>query len=315
MAALKALLLALFVDVSLGDPVYAWHPVRLMGQLIQGLENRLYKTDVKNRQLFQRGMLLTVLAIICVATVYGIITWLCDWLMGTWHWLLIGLLASQLLAIRSLIDEGRRIISVMQTGTLEQAQRDIGYLVSRDTANLKATDIYKAAVETMTENITDAIVAPLFYYALFGVVGMAVYKVINTMDSMIGYKNQRYLWFGKFAARLDDVANFIPARLAAVCILLSALFLKGDSAKGVRCFIEQRKYSSSPNAGCTEAAMAGVLGISLSGPTAYFGKVVERPWIGYQLVDIGEVHLTKTIQYVACSAIFGALLALLITWW
>jgi adenosylcobinamide-phosphate synthase len=141
-------------------------------------------------------------------------------------------------------------------------------------------------------------------------VGLAVYKAINTMDSMIGYKNERYLYFGRVAARLDDVVNFIPARLAAGIIILLAWILRDDVRGSFRCFRVYRHMHSSPNAGCTEAAMSGALGIALSGPTMYFGQWVDRPWIGEKNVPIQDEHLKKVLVYVIGTGIISVFMTL-----
>ncbi len=309
---MKALLLAIALDALVGDPNYKLHPIRLMGSLIGGLEKWLYQTTERRRQ-FWRGVALVTICTALVALLAVALQYAFSGLFGSYAWLATGVVLSQLLATRSLYDEGRRIKDVLATGDLAAARRKIGYLVSRQTADLTARDIYKAAVETLTENTTDAIVAPLFFYCLFGFAGIAVYKMINTLDSMIGYRNRRYEYFGKFAARLDDVANFIPARLAALFIVLAALLLRDDAAAAWRCFSEQRSWQNSPNAGCTEAAMAGALGVKLSGPTYYFGKLNDRPYIGYGSTAIGATQLTKAMHYVIVVALLayaGALLAL-----
>lgn len=305
-----AIILAVLLDARMGDPVYSWHPVRLIGLWITKLEKDLYKESSDNTYKFTSGTILVWAVILTVGVIYGAITVLSNTYFPMGAFLIQALLASQLLATRCLWDEGRRILGVIKTGDLTIAQKEIGYLVSRDTAKLSFNDIKKAAVETMTENLTDGIIAPLFYFGLFGLPGLAIYKAINTMDSMIGYKNQRYLYFGRFAARLDDVVNFIPARIAVVLVLVVAMFKGHDAASGWRCFLKHRRFHASPNSGCTEAAMAGVLGIQLSGPTVYFGQVVDRPWIGFKPGDIGENHLESVLGYVVAVGFLGLPLAL-----
>ncbi len=306
---MKALLLAIVLDAIVGDPNYALHPVRLMGGLITAGEKLLYPPGASGAKQFFRGFLtafgcLAVVAAISVALLFGL-----EKYAPNYGWLVQGILLSQLLATRSLYDEGARILSVLKYGSLAEARQKIAYLVSRQTDQLSKRDIYKAAVETMIENTTDAIVAPLFYYSLFGFVGMAVYKMINTLDSMIAYRNARYEYFGKFAARLDDVANFVPARLAALFIVLLTLVLRGDTVNSARCFWRQRHSHSSPNAGCTEAAIGGALGIKLSGPTVYFGKLKARPYIGCGSVEIDARHLAKSLNYVIGVAVLAGALS------
>lgn len=315
-----ALLLALVLDALLGDPVYSWHPVRLIGLWISRLERDLYPKGGTPGYFQLTGCLLVAGVLSMVFTVYALLARLValGYDAGTLGFIfatgLEALLIYQLLAARCLWDEGRRIADVLALGDMERARQEIGYLVSRDTKTLSAEAIYKAAVETLTENITDGIVAPLMAYAVAGLPGMALYKAINTMDSMIAYKNERYLYFGRWAAYLDDAANFIAARVAAVLLLVVAA-LRGDNARsGLACLLQHRRRHSSPNAGCTESVVAGSLGISLSGPTVYFGKVVERPAIGFIKAPIGEGHLKKAMAYVVWATVLAGTLAVLGSW-
>ncbi len=308
-----SLLIAMSLDAIVGDPNYRWHPIRLIGRLISGLEAHYY-IEAPVRRQFGRGLFLVVTCLGLVGAVAAAFHYGCGRL-GPVGWLVEGIVLSQFLATRSLYDEGARIVRILATGTLQQARQQIGYLVSRQTDDLSKRDIYKAAVETLIENTTDAIVAPLFYYWLFGFVGLVLYKLINTLDSMIGYRNRRYEYFGKFAARLDDVANFIPARIAAVFIVLLAGPLGDDLPRSARCLRDQRKWHTSPNAGCTEAALAGAIGIQLSGPTAYFGKIKQRPYIGYAQNEITEKTLRQTMRYVWGVALLSYLVTLLAVNW
>ncbi len=303
--------MAIVLDTIVGDPNYRLHPIRLMGGLISWLEKWFYGSAHGTRRQFINGLVVAVVCLNIVAAAVALLHFCCVALFDGYGWVAEGIVLSQLLATRSLYAEGAKIDKVLASGTIEQARQQIGYLVSRETKDLTKRDIYQAAVETLTENTTDAIVAPLFYYALFGLTGIAIYKMINTLDSMIGYHNQRYEYFGKFAARLDDVANFIPARLAAFFIIILAFVLRDDGRSSARCFFEQRNIHNSVNAGCTEAAMAGALGIKLSGPTYYFGKLKARPYIGYGTSDITAKHLLRAMRYVIGVAVFGYFLTLL----
>lgn len=309
-----ALLLALLIDAHLGDPVYPWHPVRLMGHWISKLEKDMYPKGGTPGFFQLMGGFLVMYVVLLTFAIYSgfgaLLYGLTAYGPGLRLLAILGeaLLIYQLLAARCLWDEGRRILQVMSVGDLVKARQEIGYLVSRETKDLTPTAIYKAAVETLTENITDGIVAPLFYYVLFGLPGMATYKCINTMDSMIGYKNERYLNFGRLAARLDDFVNLLPARMAAGLILIWALLARDNWSRGLSCFWRHRRYHSSPNAGCTESAMAGALDIQLSGPTTYFGALVERPYIGFVNQPICEKHLIKAMGYiVGVTAMTGVL--------
>jgi adenosylcobinamide-phosphate synthase len=294
---------AMIVDAIFGDPIYTWHPVRLMGLSIEYFEKRLNKNEMSNQTKLVLGGLLVALVLCLCVIVYSTIQGISLYLLGKFAIVIEGLLVYQLLATRCLYDEGNRILKVIQTGDLEKAQGEIGYLVSRDTDALTMQDIKKAAVETLTENITDGVIAPIFYYGLFGLSGIVLYKAINTMDSMIAYKNERYLYFGRVAAYVDDVANFIPARIASVLIILSSLIFKDNTKESLRCFKEHRTNHASPNAGCTEAAIAGALQIKLSGPTMYFGQLKEKPFIGYGPNAIEEIHIKKVMNYIISTTL------------
>lgn len=315
-----ALALALIMDGLLGDPVYPLHPVRLIGKLIERFEGDLYPKSAQPHYYLLTGGLLVMGVLGIVGTVYALLASLIQWLYGgsalfaIIGLLLEGILIYQLLATRCLWDEGHRILQVMLKGDMDLAREQIGYLVSRDTKSLSASAVYKAAVETLTENITDAIVAPILAYSLLGLPGIAIYKAINTMDSMIGYKNDKYLYFGRYAARIDDGANFIPARVAAALIFIIS-GLRGLNMKAsLRCFFLHRRFHSSPNAGCTEAAVAGALDIQLSGPTTYFGRLVDRPFIGFVSGDIQAKHLKQAMTIVAMAGLLAGGLGIGTAW-
>nr|WP_256371193.1 MULTISPECIES: adenosylcobinamide-phosphate synthase CbiB [unclassified Fusibacter] len=302
----------MMLDAFLGDPIYSWHPVRLIGLLIGFLDRKLNKSEHSNLSKLALGAVLVISVILVSAWVYTAVIAACLYLLGNFTWVIEALLVYQLLATRCLYDEGARILKVIASDDLKKAQEEIGYLVSRDTGSLTMQDIKKAAVETLTENITDAIVAPVFYYALFGLTGIVVYKAINTMDSMIAYKNDRYLYFGRAAAYLDDAANFIPARIAAGLIMLAALISKDNVKDSLKCYKAHRGYHASPNAGCTESAVAGALEIKLSGPTFYFGVKSEKPFIGYENHPISEAHIGKVMRYILHTSVMMWMVAVLI---
>ena len=185
------------------------------------------------------------------------------------------------LALRSLDDHARRTAQALIRGDLESARSLLSRIVGRDCASLDQQGVMRALIETVSENLSDGLTAPLFWLAVGGVPAMTAYKCVNTLDSMIGYRNPRYLHFGKAAARLDDAANLLPARLTAMILLLAAAVLPGlSSRKGWRILLRDRRRHSSPNAGFPEAAAAGALGVRLGGPSFYAGKRVEKPWIG-----------------------------------
>lgn len=246
------------------------HPVIYMGDYIKWFESRFYKDS------FINGTFLTLTLLLIVF----IITYT---LAQVLPWYILGILASFGIASSMLYSSVKDIID---------SPKNIKYLVSRDTSELSNSDINKAAIETYAENLSDGVIAPLFYLLLFGIVGLFVYKAINTLDSMVGYKNDKYSNFGKFSAKLDDVVNFLPARITA--ILIALLFFSKKS------FANIFKYGSlheSPNAGYPISAMAGVCNISLGGDTKYFGKVKAKPYFGDGTKEITTDHILKALSF------------------
>jgi adenosylcobinamide-phosphate synthase len=207
------------------------------------------------------------------------------------------------LATRTLVDEGRAVFHALDE-SLESGRRRLTRIVGRDTARLDAAQVRTAVCETMSENLSDGVVAPLFYYALGGVPAMMAYKAVNTLDSMIGHRDARYEWFGKAAARLDDGANFVPARLTA--LLMVVLSASGRGWRFVRRFAGAH---TSPNAGYPEAALAGILDVRFGGPHTYDGERIDKPWIGEndRVIQSGEIERVATLTHLVCAVTVAAI--------
>ena len=265
------LLTAWLLDLALGDPRWLPHPIRLFGWLIASGEKILNK----GRFRFLKGAVLTILL---VGSVFILLFLLMEFLYRVnliAYYFTASILLFYALANKSLIEEGKAVFDSLKNGGLEAGRKRLSWIVGRETKNLSEQQIRTAVFETMSENLSDGVIAPLFYFALFGVPGALAYKMINTLDSMIGYKNERFRQFGKFAARLDDVANFIPARLtAALMILVSGRFRVGKKV------LTYGPQHASPNAGYPEAALAGILQCRFGGPNFYHGQLVVKPFIG-----------------------------------
>ncbi|WP_294532501.1 adenosylcobinamide-phosphate synthase CbiB [uncultured Pseudoflavonifractor sp.] len=278
---LFALLLGFLLDLLLGDPRWLPHPIRAIGALIAALEKVLRKIFPKNRSgQLAGGVALVILVLALSGGFTLLVLWLCGQ-VGLWlRFLSETVLCYQLLATRSLKGESMKVYQALKAGDLEGARHAVSMIVGRDTQRLDEAGVARAAVETVAENASDGVIAPLIFLAIGGApLGMA-YKAVNTMDSMVGYKNDRYLWFGRCAAKLDDLVNFIPARLAGLLMCLGAGFSGFDGPNALRIFRRDRKNHKSPNSAHTEAAAAGALHIQLGGPNYYFGKLVDKPAIG-----------------------------------
>ncbi len=270
--------LAYLIDKVFGEFSFIRHPVVLMGDYIKWFEKYFYKNT------FWRGFFLTTSLLIIVFTIIYTIILLTQNLNSTIELLLLSILASTTIASKMLYNSVKEIII---------HPKNIKYLVSRDTAELSDSDINKAAIETYAENLSDGVIAPLFYLLLFGLPGAFVYKAINTLDSMIGYRNEQYENFGKFAAKLDDAANYIPSRITALLIAI----LMG-SKKALLHFYRNGKEHDSPNAGHPISAMAIAIGVKLGGDTSYFGKMKTKPYLGEgrKIITIDDITNALTFQ-------------------
>lgn len=319
----QILLFALALDSALGDPRWLYravpHPVVLIGRLIERWEKVLNRPHLSRGWKIWQGTLLS-LGIVALSALAGtLITLLSDWLSAwlTGGWILEVLAVSSLLAFRGLYDEVKRVASFLRR-SLADGRWAVSKIVGRDPESLDEAGVSRAAVESLAENFSDGVVAPVFWYCLLGLPGLCAYKAINTLDSMIGHKNARYEAFGKFAARLDDLANLIPARLAGFFFVLAAAFHPAaDHRKAWRIMLRDAGKHNSPNAGWQEAAVAGALDFALAGPRRYGRTVVEDHWMGNgrsQLTsdDIADAlnlyilaGLLAAVTAVASLAIFG----------
>lgn len=269
------------LDLLVGDPRGWPHPIRWMGHIITAMERKFY--DEKASPLIQRTLgavfWLTVVTLVVLGAV--VILRVSSQLFHPFlaHGVLIWM-AFTTLATRGLHQESAKVAEALGRGDLSLAREKVAWIVSRDTSELQEKDIVRALVETVSENISDGIVAPLLFLALGGPVAAMVYKAMNTMDSMVGYTNDRYRSFGWFAARADDVANWVPARLSGFLLVGAAALMKRDWRRAWRTMRRDARKMKSPNAGYPEAAAAGALGVQLGGANVYFGERVEKPTLG-----------------------------------
>ncbi|MDR3135029.1 MAG: adenosylcobinamide-phosphate synthase CbiB [Deltaproteobacteria bacterium] len=307
---------ALALDSIIGDPQNWPHPVRLIGRLIIALE-RLYRRFLgrlgggAHLELFFGaffGLSVVILSAFIVWFILGLAG-----LLSSILWLLITLYSVfTIFCLKDLSDHVKRVEKALVDLDIDEARRALSWIVGRDTKNLTIEGIRRATVETIAENYSDGLVAPLFYLAIGGPVLAWSYKAINTLDSMVGYKNSRYLYFGRFSARLDDVANYLPSRLAALLLALGARIARLDHAKAYQVWRKEGRFHSSPNSGQTEAAMAGALGIYLGGPNYYLGQLVDKPVIGQGGKEATSDSVSLAMRLVKVSTILALALAIVI---
>lgn len=306
--ALAALCAGFLLDLLLGDPPGWPHLVRVVGALIRRLEARLYPAANKR----QSGALLA-LAVAGLSLALPCLLLFLAWRLSPWLYLMLEtLLCWQVLAIKSLRVESGHVYHALAAGDLPQARRAVGRIVGRDTQALDAAGVARAAVETVAENTADGVIAPLFYLALGGAPLACLYKAVNTMDSMIGYRNARYLDFGRAAARLDDAFNYIPARLAALLLIAGAWLCGYDGRAARRVWRRDRRKHASPNAAQTEAAVAGALGLRLAGDAYYFGALHRKPYLGDDTRPIEAQDICRSQRLLYAASLLMLLLALLV---
>lgn len=300
-----AFFLGFLLDLILGDPYWLPHPIRLIGNLIAVLDRKLLgSTEGKVRNFqkeYRRGLVLVVLVLFSVVIVVtGIL--LGSYLLHPYLGLFIEtIMTYQILAVKCLKVESMKVYHCLKRGDLPAARKAVSMIVGRDTEVLDETGVAKAAIETVAENTSDGVIAPMLYTALLGPVLGFFYKAVNTMDSMVGYKNDRYLYFGRAAAKLDDAVNFLPARISAY-LMIFASFLGGrvfDGKRAFRIYRRDRRKHASPNSAQTEAVCAGSLGIQLAGDASYFGKMVKKSLIGdaCRKVEYEDIRRSNQLMY------------------
>ncbi|MEM1483787.1 adenosylcobinamide-phosphate synthase CbiB [Oscillospiraceae bacterium PP1C4] len=306
------------LDLIFGDPHWMPHPVRWIGSLIALLEKpvrAIFPKNAKGEKI--GGAVLTALTVGLTAIAAVGVLWLAGHLGNLVAYAVEVLMCYQLFAARSLHDESMKVFSALKKGDLAAARTAVSMIVGRDTDRLTPTQVTKAAVETVAENTSDGVIAPLFFVMIGGAPLGFCYKAINTLDSMIGYKNDRYLNFGCFAAKLDDVVNFIPARISALLMVCAAFLCGLDGRGGYRIWKRDRRNHASPNSAQTEAVCAGALGIQLAGDAVYGGVVFHKQTIGDDLrpVATNDIRLANRLMYlsaIGALVVFSAIKLLII---
>ena len=313
---ITALVLGYILDLIIGDPHNLWHPVIGIGKLIHITEKQLRKRLGSGKT---KERLAGVFLVVIVCTMSVVIPWIIIMIAGRIHpYLKIAVMAimcCQILATKSLKDESMKVYDKLKDNDLEGARYAVSMIVGRDTASLSSEGVTKAAVETVAENTSDGIIAPLFYMAIGGPVLGFFYKAVNTMDSMVGYKNEKYQNFGWAAAKFDDVVNYIPARLAAILMILGAALLRMDAKNAWKIYVRDRFNHASPNSAHTEAVMAGALQVQLAGDAYYFGKLYPKKTIGDAIRSIEPTDIKKANQLLYMTSLLAMLLVVGLHLW
>lgn len=314
------------LDLLIGDPHFIPHPVRLIGSLISFLDKRL-NSDVKynsseneaNLTKYKRGVLLAftvIFATFAVSVIILVAAYSINLYAGV---IAEAVMTWQILATKCLRVESMRVYDAIRTDGVDAGRRAVSMIVGRDTSVLDESGVTRAAVETIAENTSDGVIAPMLYTAIGGPVLGFVYKAVNTMDSMLGYKNDKYMYFGRFAARLDDVVNFIPARISAYLMIIAA-FIGGrqfDGKNAYRIFKRDRFNHASPNSAQTESVCAGALRVQLAGDAVYFGKLVKKKYIGDCLreIEYEDIKRANRLMYITaflCELLSVAVMSLVL---
>lgn len=279
-------------DTVLGDPRSKFHPVVLIGRLISILEGVLYHEGESDKQKLLAGGLLAVTVLMIVYQVSAAVDALLTQLGNSLITVLVeGFLLSFAISPRSLAEAGREIYHYLENNDMANARYKVGWIVGRDTEKLSSGEVTRATVETVAENTVDGVIAPFFFFLLGGLPLAYMYRAANTLDSMVGYKNDKYMYFGRVSARIDDVLNYIPARITGVLFVLSALFLKLDWRNSWRMLRRDAAKHPSPNGGWAEAAVAGALRIRLGGYNSYFGRQSFRAYMGEPYEELAAKHI------------------------
>lgn len=309
---LLALVLGFILDLIIGDPHGLYHPIRLVGNLIALLEKRMNrKTDSSNRQMAM-GWLMALIVIILSSGIPLLLLLLAYRIHPVCRLILETIMCWQLLATKSLKDESMKVYRKLKKHDLQGSRHAVSMIVGRDTEVLDETGVTKAAVETVAENTSDGVIAPMLYMAIGGAFLGWMYKSINTMDSMVAYKNERYLYFGRIPAYLDDIANYIPARLAGVMMILASFIVRLDGAHAFAIFKRDRYNHASPNSAQTEAVMAGALNVQLAGDAWYFGELHKKKTIGDDIRPVESEDIVRANKLLYGTAVVSLVIFTLV---
>lgn len=303
------------IDLIIGDPYSFPHPVIYIGKLIKVVENNIRKIFKDEKHLKLAGFILWFITVGLTYLITYLIIRISKFSMITFF-IVNSFIIYTTLATKCLKDEAVKIYNILKSGDIKESRKQLSYIVGRDTSNLNEVEIIRATVETVAENTVDGIISPMFYAFIGGSPLAMAYKAVNTLDSMVGYKNDKYINLGFASAKIDDIANYIPARICVIFMTLASFVLRFDYKRCFKIAIRDRKNHKSPNCAYSEGAVAGALGIQLGGTNIYFGKPVYKPTIGDKdrEIEIEDIKKTNKIMYMSSilSLIIFTLIFLLI---
>jgi adenosylcobinamide-phosphate synthase len=303
---------AYIIDIIIGDPRWFSHPVVIIGKAVRFLEGKIRRTSLIGRK---KGGIILCFAVVIPTffIIWGVVEG-CLFVNALLGAIITVLFASMTLATRSLFDESKAVIDTLNNGNIVEARKKLSMIVGRDTENLDEQEICRAVIETVSENLSDGIVAPMFYLAIGGLPLAMAYKAVNTLDSMVGYKNDRYGDIGWFSAKMDDMLNWIPARLSVFLIVIASFILMYNWRNSWKIMRRDGQNHPSPNSGMPEAAAAGALNIQLGGKSRYFGKIYHKPAIGDRIKEIDRGDVKKAWVIMFASSLLMAAVCVLTLW-
>ncbi len=304
------LLFGFLLDCLLGDPYSLPHPVRLIGKTISLFE-RFFRKLLPRKEIL--GGFLLWISVVIVSTGIPLVILILCYHISRWAGIAMeSIFCYYLMAPKCLHTESMKVFYALEQHDIAKARNCVAMIVGRDTAVLDEKGIVKATVETIAENTSDGVTAPLFYMTFGGAVSGFLYKAVNTMDSMLGYKNEKYLYFGKFSAKADDIFNFIPSRMTALLMIISARIIGLDGKHAFQIWLRDRLNHTSPNSAQTEAVCAGALHVRLGGDAYYFGKLCHKPTIGDDDREIQNVDIRKTNRLMYCTTLITLLFSVIV---
>lgn len=287
------LIIGFIFDLILGDPYDFPHPIRWVGSFISFWDKLMYKEGDSNKSKYIKGMSIVIIVVMTFALITACLVYLFYKVNISIGIIFEGIISYYMIAPRSLKDESMKVYNAIESNNVEQARYAVSMIVGRDTKVLDKNGIIKAAVETVAENTSDGVTAPIMYMAFGGSIAGIIYKCVNTCDSMLGYKNDKYLYFGRFAAKLDDILNYIPSRLTALAMIVGAFLIKFDYKNAFKIWKRDRRNHASPNSAQTESVCAGALNLMLAGDAYYFGKLYKKKTIGDKNREIENEDIVR----------------------